>query len=144
MYCTIDIVGMCSTPARLCYLLLVVVLSNVTLCTLSVQVYFRNYSVFGFIVTESGLFKVCLRQRARFLLDIIYTFLRTLQQVQSPRLNCYVFSYQARKSFAKYEIHAPTGSKYLLMKLYMPHNCNVKLRAFRNYLAMIGKGKKRL
>lgn len=34
---------------------------------------FRNYSAFDFIVTESGLFQFCLRQRDRILLNI-YTF----------------------------------------------------------------------
>lgn len=47
-----------------------------------------NYSAFGFIVTESDLFQFCLRQRGRILLNL-YTFLRTLQQVQSPELHCY-------------------------------------------------------
>ena len=49
----------------------------------------RNSSAFGLTVTESGLFKVCFQQRAGFF-GWIYTFLRTLQQVQSPGLNSYI------------------------------------------------------
>ncbi len=50
-----------------------------------------NYSAFGFIVAQSGSFKICLRQKAGFPLGKIYTFLRTLQHVQSPGLNYYTF-----------------------------------------------------
>ena len=51
---------------------------------------FRNSSAFGFTVTESAHSKPP-SARGRFLFDIIYTFSRTLQQVQSPGLNCYDF-----------------------------------------------------
>jgi len=51
-----------------------------------------NYSAFGFIVTESGLFQFCLRQRDRILLNL-YMFSRTLQQAQSSELNCYQANY---------------------------------------------------
>ena len=51
---------------------------------------FRNSSAFVFTVTESAHSKSP-SARGRFPFDIIYTFSRTLQQVQSPGLNCYNF-----------------------------------------------------
>lgn len=57
-----------------------------------------RYSLaFGQTVTESGPFKVCLRQRDR-ILRVRYPFLRPLQPVQRPRLNCYFASDNSVKS----------------------------------------------
>ncbi len=42
------------------------------------------------LLRKSSPFKVCFQQRAGFF-DWIYTFLRTLPQVQSPGLNSYLF-----------------------------------------------------
>ncbi len=75
-----------------------VTLNNCSLINLEMQVINehnwpeRSLSVtvqpFGCPVTESGHFEFCLRQKGRILCRL-YIFVRTLQQVQSPWLNCY-------------------------------------------------------
>ena len=54
------------------------------------SIYFVTVQPSGFTVTESAHLKFAIRQRGGFH-SSLYAFSRTLQQVQSPGLNCYLF-----------------------------------------------------
>ena len=80
-----------------------------------------NSSASGFPVTESAHLKFAMRRRGGFPFAI-HMFSRTLQHVQSPKLNCYIdFSIHS-----KFPLHHPAYTVILFSEAY------ILLNSYRN------------